>query len=209
MSKYELFMRLNTGGSKLSDQEVRSCLLISVNSDMFETVKRMSEYIPFKESVGVPQRAFEEQFDIELVLRFIILRNLPEVGIKNTKDLDSFLTNQMIKIARDPGFDWNQEIRAFESTFDLIRNSSSGGAFKKYDAQRDKFSGVFLVSVYEVIALGLGYQYGKDKLDSIDIVDIAKNLWSNEEFTRWSGSGVNASTRLPRLIPLGRKLLSP
>ena len=34
-TKYELFQRLNTLGSSLSQQEVRNCLLIMLNSDFF------------------------------------------------------------------------------------------------------------------------------------------------------------------------------
>jgi uncharacterized protein with ParB-like and HNH nuclease domain len=36
ISKYELFQRLNTGGTPLSDQEVRNCILVMVNRPMFQ-----------------------------------------------------------------------------------------------------------------------------------------------------------------------------
>jgi len=35
-AKYDLFQRLNTGGSELSPQEVRNCLLIMINKKMYE-----------------------------------------------------------------------------------------------------------------------------------------------------------------------------
>lgn len=35
-TKYELFERLNTGGSSLTDQEVRNCIMVMLNKDLFE-----------------------------------------------------------------------------------------------------------------------------------------------------------------------------
>jgi uncharacterized protein with ParB-like and HNH nuclease domain len=35
-TKYELFERLNTGGSIASDQEVRNCVLVWINEDFFD-----------------------------------------------------------------------------------------------------------------------------------------------------------------------------
>ena len=32
-SKYEIFQRLNTGGTRLSDQEVRNCLMVMENPE--------------------------------------------------------------------------------------------------------------------------------------------------------------------------------
>jgi uncharacterized protein with ParB-like and HNH nuclease domain len=34
-AKYELFQRINTGGTPLSDQEVRNCILIMINRDAY------------------------------------------------------------------------------------------------------------------------------------------------------------------------------
>ena len=43
LAKYELFQRLNTGGSKLSDQEVRNCLMIMTNKDFYEFIINLSK----------------------------------------------------------------------------------------------------------------------------------------------------------------------
>lgn len=41
-SKYELFQRLNTGGTNLSEQEVRNCLIIMSNSEFYDLLCRLA-----------------------------------------------------------------------------------------------------------------------------------------------------------------------
>src|SRR5690606_17870816 len=60
-SKYELFQRLNTGGSSLTPQEVRNCLLIMSNEEYFEKLKELSEYKPFLESINISDKNIDEQ----------------------------------------------------------------------------------------------------------------------------------------------------
>lgn len=47
-TKYELFQRLNTGGSLLSDQEVRNCLMIMTNKSFYEFVMRLDSEENFR-----------------------------------------------------------------------------------------------------------------------------------------------------------------
>jgi hypothetical protein len=63
------------------------------------------------------------------------------------------------------------------------------------------------LSAYEVIALGIGFNY--KNLPSRDkIVNLIKSIWLDETYKKWSGAGVNAARRLPYLIPLGRKIFA-
>src|SRR5690606_35873390 len=42
-AKYELFQRLNTGGAKLSEQEVRNCVIVMLNKDMYKKLEIASQ----------------------------------------------------------------------------------------------------------------------------------------------------------------------
>jgi hypothetical protein len=42
-AKYELFQRLNTGGSLATDQEVRNCLLIMLNPQFYEWMANLGK----------------------------------------------------------------------------------------------------------------------------------------------------------------------
>ncbi len=72
-TKFELFQRLNTGGSPLSDQEMRNSLLVMLNRELFRWIKSLSDDQNFQESIGLSDRAVDEQYDMELVLRFLSL----------------------------------------------------------------------------------------------------------------------------------------
>lgn len=76
-TKYELFQRLNTGGSPLSDQEMRNSLLVMLNRQFFQWLKSLSDDLNFLEATALSDRAIEEQYDVELVLRYLSLRTLP------------------------------------------------------------------------------------------------------------------------------------
>jgi hypothetical protein len=94
-TKYDLFQRLNTGGSSLSEQELRNCILISINPKMYQQLKRLSDNENFINCVNLTEGANDRQFDMELVLRFIIFRNLENEKLRNIGDLDDFLTEKM------------------------------------------------------------------------------------------------------------------
>ena len=71
-AKYELFQRLNTGGSKLSDQEVRNCLMIMTKRKFYDFVLELSESEDYKNCLPISERLIDEQYRMELLLRMLI-----------------------------------------------------------------------------------------------------------------------------------------
>jgi len=69
-AKYDLFQRLNTGGSTLSPQEVRNCMLVMINKDFYDWIKLLASYDKFQECISLSDRPLSESYDLELVLRF-------------------------------------------------------------------------------------------------------------------------------------------
>ena len=68
-----------------------------------------------------------------------------------------------------------------------------------------------MISAFEPIALGIGYNYHHFTTEAAlgTIECKSKQLWADEQFVRNSGTGVRASTRVPSNIPLGRRLFAP
>lgn len=205
-AKYELFQRLNTGGSPLSDQEVRNCLMVMVDKEFYQWLRELSLYESFQNSISLTDKALLEQYDLELALRFIIFRKISEKTLKTVGgDVGEYLTDTMMRLLEGKTLDFDYESNAFKNTFDVIYKTLNDNAFKRYDKHNNKFVGGFLLSAYETIALGLGCYDGETDYSPEDIVDIVKNMWSNPIFIKNSGSGVKAASRLPKLIPLGRQ----
>jgi hypothetical protein len=206
-SKYELFQRLNTGGSPLSPQEVRNSILVMLNKDLYRWMREISYYEDFREVVALTDRAIEEQYDMELVVRFLVFRKLAADRLTNIGDMGQFLTDAVMDFARNNTLDLTEEKAAFETTFRLLREQVEGDAFHKYDTVKQKFLGGFIISAFEAVALGLGYHYPKVAHEPPD--DLAtriKVLWLDKEFTENSGAGVRASSRVPHTIPVGRRI---
>jgi hypothetical protein len=209
MSKFELFQRINTGGTSLSDQELRNCLLIMADPGFYRWISALGQDPNFKACLALSDRAAEEQYDLELLVRFLVFRRFPDDRLTKIGDLGDLLTDEILTLAGDADFQREPEEAAFRSTFRVLSAALQDDSFRRYDAGKEKFTGGFLISAYEVIALGLGYciePAGAVPKTAGDIRAVAVNLWSNSTFLGGIGSGVRASTRIPVTVPLGRQL---
>jgi hypothetical protein len=206
-AKYDLFQRLNTGGSQLSPQEVRNCLLVMINRGLFEWLKDFPNFEPFVDTTALSDRPLEEAYDTELALRFIILSQIHEDEIKSIGDVGNFLTEQMTRIAQDKKFKRQPIRKLFDESFSTIESALGEDAFKRFNDKKNRHEGGFLLSLFEVIALGVAYNLANGTICSAkEISERSKSLWANKGFTSWATSGMTASRRLPHLIPLGRQL---
>lgn len=207
-AKYDMFERLNTGGTTLSEQEVRNCLLLMSNKEFFAWIEELSLHPSFTSAVSITDRAKEERYDMELVVRFIALRTINPNELRGLIDLGSFLTDRIIALSTS-AIDLQTEGALFRKTFDLLEQSLGDASFRRYDAARDRFMGPSLVSAYEVLAIGLGHRAQDWNLSDGDkalVREIAKSIWSNPAFTTHQGSGVRGTDRIQHTIPLGRQL---
>jgi hypothetical protein len=207
IAKFELFQRLNTGGSNLTPQEVRNCILVILNNKLYQWLRKLSEYENFQDCVNLSEDPIAQQYDLELVLRFAVFATIKTDELNNLGDIGVFLTRKMMDFAKSSHFNPQDIETRFKATFDILAKTVGQNAFRKYSFDKKKFVGGFVVSPYEVIACGLGFH--NDKVSpKAKIEQIIQNLWKNNIYTKWSGSGMTATRRLPKLIPLGRKLFS-
>ena len=210
-SKYELFQRLNTGGSQLSDQEVRNVILLMTNPEAYHWISDLGEDENFQECISLSDRMLSERYDLELVTRFLVFRNLDEGKLGSVGDLGDFLTDQITSIAQSDDFQKIREIEeaAFRDTFLGLANSLEDRSFRRYDVIKNRHLGGFLISAFEAIALGIGHNIITYNIptDFQKIEEVIKELWGIPEFTSRSG-GVRAANRLRSTIPLGRRMFA-
>jgi len=206
-AKYDLFQRLNTGGSDLSPQEVRNCILVMLNKEFYTWLQSLASYEPFQECICLSDRPLSESYDLELALRFLIFSLIEENELERIGDVGVFITEKMRKIAVDDDFDKGAWEKLFKETFDLLANDLSEESFKRFNVAKQKFTGGFLLSQFEVVAYGVGYNLSnKNKVENIS--EKAANIWTDERYTNWSGSGITATRRLPRILPFGREVFN-
>ena len=203
IAKYELFQRLNTGGASLTPQEVRNCIMVMVKPDFHKWIRALSSHQPYQECIAISDRNLSEQYDIELALRFIVFSTLDLEKYDRSKDVGEYLTDRMVEMAQDKHFERKSAETRFRDTFDHLNLALGSNAFRRYSD--GKFKGGFLLSPFEVVSFGLGFNHPNFPSPE-ETAKKTQQLYSVAEYQQWSGSGVRANSRLPHLIPLGREI---
>lgn len=208
-AKYELFQRINTGGSPLSEQEVRNCTAIMLNRNFHQWLLDCSSNRDFLETVRQTDSSAKKQYNMELALRFFAYRNIP---YNNALDVHEYLDGALIDLATKNNIDLAKEEDLFQKTFSLLRETLGENTFKRWDGK--KFLGMFLLSVYEVMAIGVSRNI--DAIEALPqgergvfIIEKAKALWNDPIFQKNSGAGVRGTTRLSNLLPLAEDFFKP
>ncbi|WP_312364727.1 DUF262 domain-containing protein [Sphingobacterium sp.] len=197
-AKYEVFQRLNTGGTYASDQEVRNSLMIMINKPTFTWFNEIANISNFIETISLSDKLIEEQYPMELALRHIALLYYdysPKI------ELSDFFNEVVEVILTESAFPYEEYRDKFEKTFALLADLAGDEVFKRYDGT--KFKGKFLESAFEAISVGISHNYDSYSLPADNEVLLAKikELHTQVEFTRYTGSGSNARTRIPKIIP--------
>ncbi len=208
-AKYELFQRLNTGGAELSEQEVRNCVAVMVDKHFHKWLIARAANPDFLITVDQTEYALKKQSATELALRFFVFRN---ITYSSGLDVHEYLDQALIQIATNQDFDRDAEQAVFDRTFALLRRAMGDKAFKRWNGS--DFTGKFLMSVYEVVAVGLS-----KNLDEIEawtpnkqdqyVRERAMSLWNNETFQQNSGAGIRGTTRLSNLLPMAGDFFRP
>lgn len=207
-AKYELFQRLNTGGETLSEQEVRNCVGIMLDREFQTWLVACADLPVFRTAICQTETAIERQAHIELALRYFAFRHVPYTqGL----DVHEYLDDALVRLIKLPTFDRDAEFKIFERTFGFLVSALGESAFKRWNGT--EFSGKFLQSVFEVVALGTSTHIeaieaigaGKDHW----VISRCKALWADQTFSQYSGAGVRGTTRLAKLLPLATEFFRP
>lgn len=196
-TKYELFQRLNSGGTKLTEQEIRNCIILSISKNAFENIKAMSQDENFIQMCAVGEDRQNRQYLIELVVRFLVLRHFE---YRNGLDVHEYLDNGIIKISEDSNFEWARESELFALTMKSAMQSAGADSFKK----NNRFS----LGMYEFITLGLSKRLEANP-GATDIQQLSRLIGAvstTPEAMRYSGVGIRGTQRLANFVVPGAEI---
>lgn len=209
-AKFELFQRLNTGGSALSPQEVRNCLLIMLNNQAFDFIQALTKNTSFQKTVLVTEAKEDQAYYYELVLRFFINRHASDDMRSKHSDVHPYLNDETIRLFdASSDFDYEKERKVFENTFQNIALALEEDAFKKYNPEKLKYEGAFSLPVFEAISTGVSFLVEDDYDESTigaTIVAKTKELVDNNDFTNSYATRARPIDRTKRMIGIGRSL---
>lgn len=205
-SKFELFQRLNTGGSSLEPQEVRNCLLIMNDENYFTNLKSLAENADFLSCVNLSDKNLIEQYDKELVSRFLVLKDAEIDAIKKITDLGSYLDEKLVLFFNENKGDWEPVENQFNRTFKLIKDNVGADAFKRFNLDSNIFYGGFIVSAFEMVAIGIANNLDFYEANPDNIKDKIEACWQKINDDQISWKGYSASGRLPKTLTLGKEI---
>jgi Protein of unknown function DUF262 len=202
-AKFEVFERLNTGGTFLSAQEVRNCVLVMLNEEWLVWLENLSKLESFRNCVPLTDRALDERYDMELVLKYFGLMKYELSG----RDVTDFLNDCVHELFSSSNIANDTEFENFKKLFDLLNAALGESSFRRFNV--NKHTGRFLDSAFEPIAIGLGTNLAEYDLNSPKDIELIQEkieaLWQDPEFLNNMGSGSNAKIRIPKLVTLGKK----
>lgn len=208
-TKYELFQRINTGGSQLSPQEMRNCLMIMTKKSFYYWLESLANNEAFVHSTSLSERLIEEQYPLEIITRFVVYRHVDVDTISGNEDMTDYLTDQILKIIESKQLNLEMEKQIFIDTFTYLDGLLSEDSFKKYNDAKGKFEGPFLISAFEAIIVGLSENIDQIRhWDSQTVERKIQEIYSSQAFLDATAKGTRAIKRLKKLITNSRSVFS-
>lgn len=126
--RFEVFERLNTGATKLNDQEIRNCVYRGSFNDF---LRRQAKYTPFLRLLGL-QEPDQRMSDVELVLRFAAFWDQTYLHFPKQR-LKVFLNREMERGLTSTQIQLSQLEKAFRNAVQLSQTVFGEHAFKRFN----------------------------------------------------------------------------
>lgn len=206
-AQYEMFQRLNTGGSHLSPQEIRNCLLVVKNEDVYRWFKTLSENETFRNAVPISEKDADEQGYIELVVKYFVLR-YSEFEVSDSENYNNFITDEILSLIDDKKIEREKDEDIFKRTFKLIFDTMGENAFKRYNPEKDTHCGPVLVGAYEAIVPGVSENIEYYEKNHEMLKKCIDDIYTSKEYNDAIKRGVRPVARIKKLAIASRKLLN-
>lgn len=168
--KFEIFKRLNKWGSKLTEQEVRSCIIIMTNLNFYNYLEDLAKHKSFNDFYDFSEKQIEEQFNKELALRFLVLiKGDDEKWFKNwISDLLDIKSKNFSLIYDGKIQEFEKIKNIFIQTFDLLLNFWGNELIKSDKARKN-------IPLFDIVAWWIWYNLYLWKIDITD-KDLKKKI---------------------------------
>ncbi|MEJ0092072.1 MAG: DUF262 domain-containing protein [Methylocella sp.] len=195
--RYEMFKRLNTGGSELSEQELRNCsarIFGPAGIAFYEFLIRLSEKPEFQRlTETLADSDQEKRGREELVLRFFAANDGAEFYHGNVADwLNGYMDGVLLGAKK---FDYDKQEEIFNRVFTAIERVSGEGAFCKF--KNDKAIGGLAPAYYE--AMVCSFAHTLDHIEAGDSQRINAVIIEARQSTGFKqnvGTGANKRSKL-------------
>lgn len=194
--RYEMFKRLNTGGSTLSHQEIRNCSarMVDEGTMFYEFLQELAKAKSYRSTIqSLSQADAEQRMDEELVLRYFALKNDRDRFRGSVRDwLDAYMEDVIFDREH---FDYDEEGDNFRKVFRLIDKALGDGAFVKYRSGNP--IGSLAPAYFEAVTMGVYEAYDHVlTLSKETVQETIAAVLESKEFKSFTGPGANTKPKM-------------
>lgn len=206
-TKYDLFQRLNAGGSQANAQELRNCIMLMISGDYFRAVKTAAEQVSFRNVISVTDEQADRQRHLEMAVRFLVHARIPYDG---RLDVEEYIDDGIVSLAQ--GGDNASATDLINRTFQLLDAASGADSLRRFQ-NGAHFGKVGLVGL-EGIAVGVAKNLDAilslgQKEARIFVKEKIETFWTQPEIGNFSSPGLRGTTRIQRTVPFGEAWFHP
>lgn len=204
-TKFDLFQRLNAGGTVANPQELRNSIVLMVNAEYFRAIRKAAETQSFKKVTGVSEEQEQKQRHLEYAMRFLVHTFVPYDG---KLDVEEYIDEGSITLAR--ASEIGRDVRTLERTFDLLFQAAGANILKRYD--KGKYIGKIGLVALEAIAVGVAHNLDKILATANPpefVLQRSQAFWADPQAANFTSPGVRGTTRIQRTVPFGANWFKP
>jgi hypothetical protein len=204
-TKFDLFQRLNAGGTVANPQELRNSIALMVNAPYFRALRDAAGNDKFKVVIGVTEDQEQKQRHLELAMRFLVHTFIDYDG---KLDVEEYIDEGAIALARNG--DIARDTTTIIQTFDLLFQADGEKVLRRYDGARH--TGKIGLVALETIAVGVGKNLGAVSAlpNAADFIrQKSREFWQDPATANFTSPGVRGTTRIQRTVPYGAQWFQP
>lgn len=196
--RYELFNRLNTGGVKLSEQEIRNCIFRIYDNKFNKFIQNLSERKEFRKIIHIRKEDEEQMYAQELVLRYFTLKNY---GATFEINIQKHMDEYMLKVSKkEAKFEYPKEDRLFRDICEKL-NDLDTDIFKLSTLK-------FSTSMYDAIMINFAQNFEVIRnMSKVELAEKINKLKNDKEFRKNTGASSSSKYRINNKIEIAEKFL--
>lgn len=205
LTKFDLFQRLNAGGTAANQQEIRNCIILMVNADYFRAIKAAAETANFLEATSLTPSQMEKQRHVEMAVRFLVHTYIDYDG---TLDVGEYVDEGIVELATVG--DIANATKSLDTTFDLLYKAAGNNVLRRYE--NGAYVGRVGLVGLETIAVGVAKNLEAilAQKDPVQFVrEKTQTFWSQVEVEEFVSPGMRGTTRIQRTVPFGEQWFRP
>jgi hypothetical protein len=204
-TKFDLFQRLNAGGTQANPQELRNCIILMVNGKYYRAIKAAAEQKSFQTVVSVTDDQIERQRHMEFAVRFLVHTSVRYDG---TLDVEEYIDEGIVELAH--ASDGSSAADLIQQTFALLYNVAGKDALRRFE-DGHHVGKVGLVGL-EGVAVGVAKNLAAIlalPAPQAFVRERMQKFWSQPQTANFTSPGLRGTTRIQRTVPFGEAWFRP